>query len=235
MIVEIDGKKYESESERNDEIDIALENSQKDGFSALFMPKLIDLRTKYPENKKLWNNWYFTPSIKATGTTNQGSEVVVYVHKENYFSDPNNLREATKKGLVKGARKLPQKEFQKYVDEDGIEDKNGNRLVWVIPYQTLKSSSRSGGVSIDEAFEHPQTIPFLGGEQRAIAYFGVIKQIFKHTMSLWHSDDLSEEALARFLVVSYDCSIGLDGYNLIGGRFIKVRELKENLETKVEN
>ena len=132
MKVLIKDKQYEGKEFYNRNIAQALEDSQSNGYIPLFMPKLIDQRTQNPKSKLLWNNWFIAPSLRATGQTSQGSKVVVYVHKENHFSNLNNVRTATIH-LINGAGIIPQEEFQKYINEDGKEEE-GIRLVSVIPY-----------------------------------------------------------------------------------------------------
>src|SRR3989338_7708731 len=70
----------------------ALEGCQEQGYRALFMPELIDQRIKAPNDSDVWKYWFSTPSLRATGKTKAGSNVVVYAHTGNHFSNPENMR-----------------------------------------------------------------------------------------------------------------------------------------------
>ena len=226
MKVKLNDKKYEGNTFYDSDRTLALENSQSDGYRPVFMNELADLRIEADKESELWQKGFVTPSLKATGKTNQKSKVVVYSHVDNYFSNPENIRKAIKQGLVNYAGKIPQDEFQKTVDMDGKTDKKGNRLVWVIPYENLKESP-SAIIPVNEALEHPQTIPFLGGEERAKKYLNKFKEVHGKNIGIWHSDDLSDEALGRLLVVGNNCNNGLNGNVDLdnNAQFFGVREL----------
>ena len=51
MKVTINGKQYDGEEFYKSELSQALEDSQSDGYRPLFMPELIDQRTKNPNLK----------------------------------------------------------------------------------------------------------------------------------------------------------------------------------------
>ena len=233
MKVKLNGKELEGNSFDNTNPAQALEDSQSDGYRPLFMPEVTDLRIDADKNSELFN-WHITPSIRATGETNQGNKIVVYAHVDNYFSNPNNIRTA-RKNLVNGAGRIPQEEFQKLVDKDELKDDRGNRLVWVISYEKLRKSS-AGIISVDSAMNHPQTIPFLGGEERARKYLEKHEEVFGPNIGIWHTDDLREEALGRLLRVGDD----YDGGGLVGNddlydvaRFFGVRDVSaEGAEEK---
>jgi hypothetical protein len=113
---------------------------------------------------------------------------------------------------------MPDKEFQKLLKlEDGVN-------VFVVDHQKLKNS-KYNGISVDDALEHPQTIPFLGGQERAEAYLKRHREIFGNVIGIGHTDDLSDKgALGRLLFAgdnNYDDLIG--DYNLNhNGRFVGV-------------
>ena len=201
----------------NEDIDKALEDCQKEGFRAMSMPELIDARINGKAN---WDKLYFTPSIIATGKTNEGKAVAVIAHVPNYFSNPANIRKAKKEGLINGAGRMPQEEFQKLVDaKDG-------KNVFVINYNELKNS-KLDRISITEALEHPEVIPFLGGKERAEKYLAKFKEAYnKNSIGVWHEEDLSEKGPVGRLLFAGD----LDYYGLLGinylyynGRFLGVR------------
>ena len=188
--------------------------------SALFMPEFADVRINSPKGARVWQNWYSAPSARTTGKTKKGSAVVAYAHVPNYFSNPENIRKAVySKNLVNGAGIMPDKEFQKLLNlEDGAN-------VFVIDYEKLKKSP-SAVISVDDALEHPQTVPFLGGQERAEAYLERHREVFGNKIGIGHCDDLSDKgALGRLLFTGYYsyCDL-LDGNNIliISGRFVGV-------------
>ena len=225
MEVTLQDKNYEGKSFYNNELVKALEDSQEDNFRPVFMNEFADLRIKADKQDELIKKWYLTPSLRATGITNQGSKVVVYAHTDNYFSNQKNVRKA-RKDLVNGAGKLPQEEFQKLVDQDKKENENKNRLVYVVDYEKLKKSS-SKVIPVSQALEHPQTIPFLGGEERAKLYLEKHKEVYGNTIGIWHSNDLQDEAFGRLLYAGYGYYNGLSGDDDLDGigRFFGVRPL----------
>jgi len=204
---------------RNDDLATALENCQSEGYKAMFMPELADARI---EGKAAWDKWYSTPSVRATGKTNQGNAVVVYAHIPNYFSNPENIKNALS-SLVNGAGRMPQEEFQKLVDaEDG-------KKVFVVDYDKLKNS-KSERIPLSEAMEHPQTIPFLGGQDRTEKYLAKFKEAYNtNQIGIWHSDDLKESPMGRLLFAGGGGGgSDVDGVDLLNGsgRFLGVRSEK---------
>lgn len=195
----------------------ALRKCQEKGLEAVFMPSIIDARIESPNNARIWGTWYSTPSIMATGRTQQGNPVVVYAHIPNYFSNPDNIEEAIRKGLVGGAGIMPEKEFQRLLD---LED---NENVFVVDYETLKESG-SDVISLEEALDHPQTIPFLGRQERAERYLERHGEVYGGGIGIWHTDDLADRPLGRLLFLGGSCGDCLDGdCNLDDdGRFVGV-------------
>ncbi|MBI2629724.1 hypothetical protein HYW76_01355 [Candidatus Pacearchaeota archaeon] len=191
-------------------------------YDAQFMPVIIDTRINSSKSARIWETWFSSLSVRVTGRTSLGSSVVVYGHTPNYFSNPKNIR-ISLDNLRNGAGIMPQKEFQKLVDLDEAEDDFGNRLVWVVDYETLKKS-KSGLISVSEALEHPQTIPFLGGENRAIKYLQEHKINYGNDIGVWHFDDLDEHPRGRLLVVGNNCNNNLNGNNNLNnnGRFVGI-------------
>ncbi len=193
----------------------ALENCQEK-HTAIYMPELAEARV---QGLVLWNTGYSTPSIRATGRTKQGSAVVVYAHIPNWLANPANIRTAKEQGLVNGAGRFPQDEFQRLVD---AEDK---QKVWVVDYADLKRTA-SGRIKITDAIKHPQTIPFLGGQERAERYLSKHAKAYNtKTIGVWHVDDLTDESpLARLLYLGDYGLNGLGGDYLSDyGQFVGVR------------
>jgi len=177
----------------------ALEECQKSGNRALFVPEIVDRRIKAKPNEPIWHTWYCTPSITVTGKTSQGSAVVLYVHIPNYSADPKNITETIGKKLVNGAGKMPRPEFERLI---ALAEEEGDS-VFIIPHERLKGS-KTGLISIDDALNNPQTAAFLGGEKRAKEYLKRHQEVYKSTIGTWYHDDLCNEPVWRFLQV--DCS-----------------------------
>lgn len=206
-----------------DRADHALQVCMGKNLTPVFMPSLADARIEAPKDAPIWHQWYCAPSVRATGQPSAGKPVVVYAHIQNYFSDPANIAMAIETGLVKRAGKMPQDEFQRLVDLDGSTDAAGNRLVWVIDYAELREAP-SDSISIAKVLKHPQTIPFLGGAERAERYLARHSEVYGNNIGVWHSDDLSDQPLGRLLCLGGNAGGGLDGGNdLYGsGRFVGV-------------
>ncbi|MFH1073268.1 MAG: hypothetical protein V1743_07615 [Nanoarchaeota archaeon] len=199
-------------------IEEALEACQQQKLAPVFMPQLIDARIAEDDSRAyVWQNWFTALSIRAAGKTKAGHPVVVYGHVENYLSNPENVRIA-KKHLVNNAAVLPKPEFQRLLDlEDG-------QAVFVVDYAALKSST-SGVIPVKDALQHPQTIPFLGGKERAVRYLEKHEKIYGKKIGVWYSDDLSDEPRGRLLFLGNDGGDGLSGGNSIDvvARFVGVR------------
>lgn len=210
ILVPIEGRNFYKDGRLG--LSNALDECLSSGYTPLFMPQIVDGRIMASKGDRIWMDCYITPSIRATGrgkSTNVshkgGAEFVVYAHVPNYFSKPRNIRKASKKELAGGAGIMPQKEFQRLLDMK--DDEN----IFVIGYKELKGS-KSGTIYVSEALEHPQTIPFLGGEERAEAYLKKYKQICgRNRIEIQHCDDLAGEPLGRMLflgnIFSYNYSL----------------------------
>ena len=214
----VDGKEFYTP-----ELIEALRDCQSQDYEAQFMPAIIDARIDSPKEERIWQTWFSAPSIRATGRTKQGNPVVVYAHIPNHFSSPDNIKKAREQGLRNGAGVMPQTKFQRLLDLNELTDNQGNRLVWSVDYNTLKNST-SDVIPLKDALKHPQTIPFVGGEERAQRYLEKHKEVYGDKIGIWHSDDLSDEPRGRLLFVGYGYGGGLNGGDLLGGigRFVGV-------------
>jgi hypothetical protein len=198
---------------RESDLVTALENCQKEGYRPMFMPELADTRIQngiWDEStgfeqlgywkhrmRDMWENHVCTQSVMATGRTKQGNAVVVYAHIPNYFSNPANIRKAVSEGLVNGAGRMSQEEFQKLLDAED------NEKVFVVDRKKLIRHP-SGMVDNEHALEHPQVIPFFGGKERAEKY--LVKrdpQRFCDDIGIHYIADLRENPLCRFLSLDY--------------------------------
>ena len=208
--VVIDGKVF-----YNDKFHLGLKECQDSGFRAWFIPEIEDLRSISDKESFIWQKWHASPSVRVTGQTKGGNNVVAYAHVPNYFSNPQNIEKAIKEGLENGAGHYPEKQFYKLLDmEDGAN-------VFVIDYDALKNSE-SGVMSISEAMKHPQTIAFIGGKERTEKYLDQHEKVVGKKIGNYHSDDLHDKPFGRPLVVGNFSNSGylLGDYNFNGdGRF----------------
>ena len=201
-------------------VEKALRGCYKAKYEPVYMPQLVDARINSPKDSLIWN-WYTAPSVRVTGKTKQGTPVVVYAHVPNYFSKPANIAKAVNEGLQNGAGKMSSKDFYKLI---GLEDK---RNVFVVDYTTLRNAP-SGVIDVAQALEHPQVVPFLGGQTRAEQYLAKHQQVYDTSkIGVWHCDDLLvDQPLGRvlFLGVSHLYYLNANS-NLYGnGRFLGVRK-----------
>nr|AQS29473.1 hypothetical protein [uncultured archaeon]AQS29502.1 hypothetical protein [uncultured archaeon]AQS29702.1 hypothetical protein [uncultured archaeon] len=189
------------------------------GYEAQFMPEIIDTRIASPGGSRIWQTWFTAPSIRATGKSRQGKPFVVYAHIPNYFSKHKNITKAIEQGLVNGAGRMPQDEFQRLLD---LKD---DERVFVVNYEVLRSAE-SGVIPVSKALAHPQTIPFLGGRERAEAYLPQHEKNYGSKIGNWHLNDFIEDSpLARALFVDGGYVGGLCGCGILNGdaRFLGVR------------
>lgn len=148
------------------------------------------------------SRWYYTSSLVAWGTTNGGSRIVVVAHVPNYFSDPEtggplNIRRAIEEGLSSGAGEMPREDLCRLAGMDEKTDGFGNRLVWVMDYDSFMKWPMGTHYGINEptkehirvfgrkmggkdmiAINHPLTVPSFGTERRARAFLA--KELEKH-------------------------------------------------------
>lgn len=184
----------------------------------VYMPQLVDARINAPKESPVWR-WHTTPSVRVTGRSKQGNAVVVYGHIPHYFSKPNNVAKAVSDGLVNGAGRMSPKDFYKLLD---LEDKEN---VFVGDHSRHRTAP-SGVIDFAQALEHPQVIPFLGGQTRAEQYLQKHQQVYNTTkISVWHCDDLADEPRGRvlFLGDNHGDVLGANGRLNLIGRFLGVR------------
>jgi len=176
------------------------------------MPELAMARADADKDLKLWQTWFLAHSVRVTGRSKANNPVVAYAHVPTSLTDPENIRKMIDdKALVNGAGPMPQDEFY------GLLDREGNGRVFVVDYNKLRES-KSDVIKIDEALDHPQAIPFLGGEQNAQAYLAKHKEVYGNRISVWHRDDLKDRPMGRVLyfgINNYD--YGLNGNGILDG------------------
>ena len=200
-------------------VEKALRDCYKANCEPVYMPQLADARISAPKGSSVWNQWYTTPSVRVIGKTKQGNPVVVYAHVPNYFSKPNNVAKAVNEDLRDGAGRMPPREFYKLLS---MED---NETVFVVDHTALRNVP-SGVIEVAQALEHPQVIPFLGGQARAEQYLAKHQQVHNTTkIAVWHYDDLADEPRGRVLFLGGDRNNDLSAYGSLYGsaRFLGVR------------
>ncbi|MBI5061556.1 MAG: hypothetical protein HZB67_04555 [Candidatus Aenigmarchaeota archaeon] len=192
-----------------------------------YMPQVVDARIGAAKDSPIIRKWWTTPSVCVTGKSKGGHKVVVYAHVPNYFSDPANIKTARKAGLRNGAGIMPELEFYALLDRED------NRTVFVVDYATLRATPASVVNAVSKAHKHPQTIPFLGGKERAEQYLATHAEVYGSRIVIWHSDDLDENPRGRLLFLGDDGdSLGLICSNSLDhrGRFLGMgaTERREN-------
>ena len=193
LVVSIDSKMVEAmDYYGGGSVPQVLKRLQNGGYNALFMPQFVDARIEAPDNSPLWKNEnvfkdsYDSISIRVTGNTKQGNPVIVYSHYATSLSNPDILIELLSKvptDTPQYSVYMPPEEFLNLVSRDGLQDEHGNRVVWVIDDNKLKN--KYGIMPVAKALKHPETIPFLGGEDRAQKYLARHKQIYGKEIGIW--------------------------------------------------
>ena len=192
------------ESISTDSIEKALAACEQAKAQPLYMPQLADARIAAGKDSYLWKNYFTTPSTRITGTSKSGNKVVVYAHVPTYLSTSVNLAKAREDGLVNGAAKIPQEEFYRILD---LED---NKTVFVVDEATLRNAPPFYISKLSQvALKHPQTIPFLGGKERAEAYLAQHQTVYGEFILGPHYVDSADIPLGRVLFVGYDFRFGI--------------------------
>ena len=203
----------------NNKLFQALANCQSKGYSAQFIPEIMDSRSISDRDNDIWTQRYSAPSVIVTGTTKNGSKVVVYAHVPNYFSHPKNIKKALP-SVSNGAGIYPEKELHRLI---ALED--GER-VSVLDYD-IATKAKSGRMSLDDARENPHTKAFIGGEARTEKCLAQHKQVVGNTIGVYHSDDMDTVPRARLLFAdnwnNYGYLYGSDNLSSFG-RFVGVRD-----------
>jgi hypothetical protein len=186
----------------------------------LFAPDIAELRIAAGPKHMIITKWWTTASLIATGWSRQNKAVVVFAHVPHYFSDPQNVRNALK-NLVEGTGELPKSEFLRLLD---LED---SKKVFVVDHSALVKAG-SDTLAVSEALAHPQTIPFIGGDELAQRYLEKHKQVYGDNISIyyWKNDSRKNQYLGRLLFFGGIYFIILNGgFNLYdNGRLCGVNQ-----------
>lgn len=178
--------------------DNALEKSLAEclgiGYKLTYMTNIIDGKIASPADSFFWQNWFSTLSIRVDGRTAKKIPVSVYCHRDNYFSDPKNIKASIDRGLRYGAGDMPQKEFQKLLD------KEDNETVFVVDKKE-HPATRSVIISVDGILDDPHLVSYLGGERRAELFMQRYKQIKGEQIGIVNCDNLDDAPRANILYI----------------------------------
>ncbi len=197
------------------------------------LPELFHARVISPADSFVWNNWFCSISEEDFGTTKQGNSVVAVVHGGGIFSTPERIERAFKEGLVNGAGKISQEEFNNLLEgklpdkteipvysyEDFLRQKDLPRQYGIIlDFNTVKNLP-SGVQNISFLYENPLMIARSGGQEQAKQYLDKAKKVYKKDdLGFWHpfKDIDTSQPAGRLLFVGgyydyFDGSDYLDG------------------------
>lgn len=202
----------------NSNIARALETCQREGYHPSTMLELVDARIKAPNDRELWRNGFTTSSIRATGRARNGKPIVVYSH-DSTLINPSSLRARQR---INGAMVLDSEEL--------FDLETKAQPEYIVQHKDLQNST-SGVISVSKALQHPQTIPFLGGKERAERYLKRHQEVYGKNISVLQCNDLGEVPVARLLGLGISDYCGLVGDVILTldgpGRFLGVRRASE--------
>ena len=147
-----------------DPLPAALEACEGAGYSPSYTPDVAMARLALPATKDsaLFNYELVTGSLRIVGHSPGGAHVDVYAHGAHPFLSADHIRGVTeRREFTPGALYFPEDMFNHLLTLDG------SGRVFVVDH----SGTDSHFMSVDEALEHPHTLPFLGlGHDEAQAY-----------------------------------------------------------------
>lgn len=172
----------------------AVKDSLNDGFRPKTLPEISDSMISSSFDSNIWRTNWDSLSILIQGYDNYRDRVFVYTHlPDHYLTYPTNIREAIN-DLRGGTMVFPRKEFLEILEMNGITDKEGNRLVWVVYSEELRQWP-SGVYGIREpvpwhkerydgeidskemiAINHPAIIPAFGSREKAAVFLARYKR-----------------------------------------------------------
>ncbi|MBU0467248.1 MAG: hypothetical protein KJ718_03760 [Nanoarchaeota archaeon] len=155
-------------------MDKSLAECQSKGYTALFMPEYLDAQIVSPRDSTIFDTGAATLSMIILGKTRQKNPVAIYAHIPHHFSVPENIKRVieAKRVVGQGFGIIPMEEFERLLK---MED---NERVFVVDYGSFNEENINSIVPVKRALEHPQTIPFLGGEDRARKYLKKHKEVY---------------------------------------------------------
>ncbi len=198
----------------NDYASTALSAMKVEEFMPVYFPLLAEglMHAPYNDFSIAWKREYFTPSIRATGITRGGSKVIVYGHMPNSLNDITLLDSLIQPRDVINHQQTPipapQEAFQQLVDADSLSDESGNRLVWVVDYETVKRHINTTPDSTkgyypqhykdENALEHPEAAAIFASHERAYRFLQNLKLAEKN-LTIIYFDDFADEPRFRFI------------------------------------
>lgn len=221
-----------------DDVTDALRACRRGHYQPEFAPELIERRTNADKKDSLWQNWWTTLSLKATGRTSAGTPIILYAHVPHYFCQPKNITKAIDEGLINGAGILPEGELSRL--ESG---KAGGRVFvldyasaikWPSGYYGLEDPTEEhvklyGGKMDGKemlAINHPLLAPLMGNKKKVAPYLEKLAQVYgKDKVYIGNFNDWGERDVGRLLVLGYGHGLNLFGNGDLndGARFLGVR------------
>ncbi|MEK6969071.1 MAG: hypothetical protein AABW48_01455 [Nanoarchaeota archaeon] len=184
-----------------------LEDCAAAGYRPAFMPELIRERLAQPKLDKIWQNWWTSASLIASGRTKQGTYVKVIAHVPHAFLKPKTLGKVLKHDLkphysgiylqrnltAKGAGKYPQADFNRLLNLA----EQGKEGVFVIPEETFTKADLN-------------TIVWGVTESEAKKYLVEREKKFGPGWCNGYADMASKEPVGRLVYLGY-CYGNADG------------------------
>lgn len=97
-------------------IDEVIRKCLSEGFKPMYLTEVIDKIIACEDGSDFIERPFLAPSILVTGFYN-GFTLTYFVNAENYFSNPENISNAIKQGLLDGAGKIPHDEFKRIAND----------------------------------------------------------------------------------------------------------------------
>lgn len=174
------------------------------GMEPLYMPELAMARVDADNDSILWKRRFLAPSVRITGRSKAGNPVAVYAHVPTSLSDPDSakIKKIIDDSTFNGVGPIPEDEFYALLDQEG------NGRVFVVDYAKLRKSRPSFVVEVDDVLDHPQMVPFLGGEQIAQKYLAKYKDVYnksQYKLGVLHIDDLEDRPMGCVLSADVAC------------------------------
>lgn len=205
----------------------ALEDCYEANCRPAYMPELVRERIVRDLSDDIWNNWWTSASLLASGQTKQGSHVKIVAHIPHAFIELAALKDVFNNDrLIGGAGEYPEEDFHHKV---ALAEK-GEAGLYLIPEERLERF-KSGLYSLDSALEHPLAIPIMGvSESEAEKYLSKHKKKFGSEIGIWYASDSAEKPLGRLVFFGLDYGNFLVGSSYLDdyARLFGVRDAETN-------
>jgi hypothetical protein len=201
-------------------LDLALTDCIAAGDRALYAPELGAARV---EDLRLFGTWSHVLSMRI-GCRVNGERTALYTHIPTSVCTPEGLKALIVKGLTStGAFRFSREEYLQLLERAKSLD-GDSRDIWYIP-PVLLDVSKSGIVSLDDALDTTEMVPFLGSVKLATDYLKANRNLERTKIGVWHrkEDSDEEEPQGRLLVFGYYGGNDLVAYDDVNiGRFAGV-------------